>query len=139
MKKDILINIFLEFLAPVVNPKEEGNDSSAVEVLFFSKVEARICDSPGQNLPTHLDCSGNKLARDLWKIADYDYISEEKNYAECLSEEDEEAAEAFDERGEYNPDLVTGHIYHSLRFIKDLLAAYEKATGDNSYREKPNK
>lgn len=64
----------------------------------------------------------------LTAIIDYDYASEEKDYSICLFEnEGEKAAISFEERGEYNPESVPGHIYHSLRYFKEILQQYEES------------
>jgi hypothetical protein len=136
MDKETLIDNLLAFLSPVVAEGEEESEKSCPQVAFISFTEVQLCEAPGFQLPTNKVFESNPLIKALSEIANYDYDAEEKNYIEALMEEDEDAAFAFEEEGTYDHSLIPGHIYHSLRYIKEMIEAYEKITGDISHLSK---
>lgn len=134
MNKETLIDIFLAFLAPVINPEHEEIEKPAPQVAFLSSTEVQLCEAAGQMLPTNKVFECNKLVQVLYRLYSYDYEAEEAHYAMCLYEDlGDEEGEAFEERNEYDPKLLSDHIYHSLRYIKELVESYKEITGDSSF------
>ncbi len=129
MNREELITHMLGMLVPAIRVEEDGNDKLVSKICILSDNEVEIRDYQDNRL-YNLTLNKKMLTTALYNIVSYDIDSECSNYTDCLYEEDEEAAIAFEQKDIYDPELIPGHIYHSLRFISDMLEEYEKATGD---------
>jgi|GEM_PF-3252614 hypothetical protein len=134
MEKEQLINNLLAFLAPVINKNEDLNElPSSINILSRNEVQVR--ETPG-HLPTNIVFENIPFAGVLWKLVRYDFESEFNNYLECLSDEGYDTeAEALEDKDIYNPELLPDHIYHSLRYVEEMLLCYERESGDSSFRK----
>ncbi|MDR1504565.1 MAG: hypothetical protein LBT43_19125 [Prevotella sp.] len=127
MDKETKINILIAALAHLIAQGRSGNEEyqNTPTLQFLSPCEAQFSVSPGQQLPMKIEMKGNPLFDMLRQVVDYHIYDERRCYFECLYEEDEQAAEAFDKQDIYDPDTVPGHIYHILRYCQDLISETE--------------
>jgi hypothetical protein len=136
MKREEKIDILIAALARLIAEGRNDKDGyeTAPQIVFLSGKEVQFEEFPGEQLPTSKVYEHNPLANILEDVFNYYIDDEKKHYEECLFEEDEQAYEDFKNQDIYNEDCLPTHIYHSLRFIKELVECYEKETGDSSFR-----
>lgn len=123
MKKETKINILIAALAKLIAEGCDDKDkyASAPQITFLSETEVQFNEFPEKQLQTNKILENNTLVNIFRWVVAYYIVDEEKHYLECLYEEDEEAADAFDEDGIYDPDIVPGHIYHAIRLFKEFI------------------
>lgn len=135
MNKEKLIDDLLAFIAPVINNNEEGNEDSSAEINILSKNEVQLRESSG-HLPTNKVYDTNPFVHIIWRIVRYGFEEEYRHYLEELSDRGyENEAEELEINDKYNPGLLPDHIYHSLRYLENMLLCYERETGDPSFKK----
>ncbi|MDR2005315.1 MAG: hypothetical protein LBQ74_20015 [Prevotella sp.] len=120
MEREIKINMLAAAMAVIIANGRKGEYENAPTLHFLSPTEVQYCEAPGEMLPTNKVFDENPLFDMLHQVVDYNIYNEQRHYLECLYEEDEVAAEAFETQNIYKPDTVPGHIYHVLRLFQGL-------------------
>jgi len=121
MLRENKINILAAAMTFIIANGRKEEYEIAPSLHFLSDKEVQFCEAPGMMLPTNKVFDDNPLFDMMRKVVEYNIYNEEKHYLESLYEENEEAAEAFENRNCYDPNTVPGHIYHVLRFCQELI------------------
>jgi hypothetical protein len=120
MQKEEIIDVFLAFLAPLIFEGKK-KDSPKPKITFLSSTEVQIEEFPGELPPVRKVYNGNNLEVILQSAVDYDFHGEENHFLECWLDEHPDVEKNVNIEDAYSPDAVPGHIYHTLRVIKEFL------------------
>lgn len=117
MDKGTKIDMLLSLLAKVMYQDSLPAASSDPTVVFLSSSEVQLIESSGC-IPVNKYYDTVPLYELNRKVVDYLYEDEEKHWYETILSSSDVPEDNID----YNPELCTEHIFHSIRKLKELIS-----------------